>query len=234
MRRIVTLIALAVAVLTGSLARAAETRLTPDLVLKRLREGNARYLTGISKHARIDIERRVETAKRGQKPYSTVLACSDSRVPTEVVFDQGFAEVFVVRVAGNVCDTAELASVEYGVEYLGTPLVVVLGHTQCGAVLAAVADKPLAGSLPKLVEMIRPAVEKARRDKPELKGDVLIELAIRDNVLQSMAELLRRSQVIRDKLKSGEIKVVGAVRNLRTGKVEWLGAHPNQAELIKG
>ncbi len=212
----------------------AESTRTPAAVLQRLKNGNARYLTGISRHARIDVERRVETARKGQKPYATIVGCSDARVPTEVVFDQGFAEVFVIRVAGNVIDTAGLASVEYGAGYLGTPLVVVLGHSKCGAVDAAVSGAELAGSLPRLMDMIKPAVEKARHDNPELKGEMLLERAIEANVYHSMEELLRGSPVLRERVKSGRLKIVGAIRDLKSGRVRWLGELPNQAALLSG
>jgi carbonic anhydrase len=162
-------LALLIACLALPPVLAAESTPSPEQVLKQLKEGNERYLTNVSKHARIDVERRVETAKKGQKPLSTVLGCSDSRVPVEIVFDQGFAEVFVVRVAGNICDTAELASVEYGTRYLGTPLLVVLGHSKCGAVDGAVSGARLEGSLPKLVAHITPA-ERARPQGPAQGG----------------------------------------------------------------
>jgi len=212
---------------------AAESTPTPDQVLKQLKEGNERYLTNVSKHARIDVERRVETAKKGQKPLSTVLGCSDSRVPVEIVFDQGFAEVFVVRVAGNICDTAELASVEYGTRYLGTPLLVVLGHSKCGAVDGAVSGARLEGSLPKLVAHITPAVEGVKRGHPELKGDALLDAAVDANVMHSIEEMLNNSGVLRERVRKGQLKVVGAVRNLKSGRVRWLGEHPRQKSLIE-
>jgi carbonic anhydrase len=211
----------------------AETLTTPDAVLTRLKQGNDRYLTGVSEHRRIDVERRVETAKLGQKPLSTILGCSDSRVPVEVVFDQGFAEVFVVRVAGNVCDTAGLASVEYGVAYLGTPLIVVLGHSKCGAVDGAVSGAQLDGSLPKLMKMIEPAVAEARQEHPKAAHDELLDAAIEKNVFLTMKTLILDSPVLRKRMKNGQLQMVGAVRDLKSGKVTWLGRHPQEGELLK-
>jgi len=197
-----------------------------------LQEGNARYVKGVSKHARIDAEKRMETATTGQKPYATILGCSDSRVPVELVFDQGFAELFVVRVAGNVCAEAELASIEYGVKYLGTSVVVVLGHSKCGAVDGAVSGAQLKGSLPKLMALIEPAVGKTRRDHPELKGEALLNAAIEENVYHSIEQIISGSPGLRDKMKSKELRIVGAIRDLKTGAVRWLGEHPNQTKLI--
>ncbi|MBK9205444.1 MAG: hypothetical protein IPL73_24075 [Candidatus Obscuribacter sp.] len=111
---------------------------SPDAALKSLKAGNARYIDGKSIHPRIDAERRRATALEGQTPIAAVLGCADSRVPPEIVFDQGFADLFVVRVAGNVCAMPELASIEYSVAALKVPLIVVFGHTKCGAVEAAI------------------------------------------------------------------------------------------------
>jgi carbonic anhydrase len=205
-------------------ACAEDNRRSPDAVLARLKAGNQRYMSGVSKHGRIDAERRLETAQNGQKPFATVLGCSDSRVPVEVVFDQGFADLFVVRVAGNVCDTAELASVEYGVAYLGTTIVVVLGHTQCGAVEGALAGKPLEGSLPKLIAMITPAVEKAKHDHPSWSKSALLNEAIADNVVLQMKTMITHSPLTRDRVNKGQLKIAGAIRDIKTGKISWLTA----------
>lgn len=205
---------------------------TADGVLKRLQEGNERYLTGKSLHRRFDPERRKETATNGQTPFTTVLGCSDSRVPPEVVFDQGFSDVFVIRVAGNVCGESELASAEYGTKYLGTQLLVVLGHSNCGAVAGTLAGKELSGSLPKLVAMIKPAVDKAAKAHPELKGDALLDAAVETNVHQSMEQLLKGSSVLRELVKTHKLKIVGAIRDLKTGKVRFIGELPDQAKLL--
>lgn len=221
-----------VAVFLCGAAGLAETPLTPDQVIKRLKDGNDRYLTGLSKHTRIDVERRVETAKYGQKPLTTILGCSDSRVPTEIVFDQGFAEVFVVRVAGNVSGVDQLASIEYGTQYLGTPVLLVLGHSKCGAVEAAIAGKDLVGSLPNLVGKIQPAVKKVRQNHPDLKADPLLNECVKENVWNTIEEIFRKSPVVAERVRKNELKVVGAIREIKTGKVEWLGEHPQQKQLI--
>ncbi|MCA9730151.1 MAG: carbonic anhydrase, partial [Candidatus Eisenbacteria bacterium] len=141
--------------------------MTPDQALEALKAGNDRFVTGTSLFPHLDRKRRYETAK-GQTPFVTVIGCSDSRVPIEALFDQGIGDVFVIRVAGNVCDTDEIGSIEYGVDHLGTPLMVVLGHESCGAVTAVVKDAEIHGSIPKLVDNIGPAVATARKFHPSL------------------------------------------------------------------
>src|SRR5688572_3946938 len=113
-------------------------RLLRDASLMLLKEGNARYASGKSQHPHLDAERRSSTVSQGQEPFATILACSDSRDPVELIFDRGVGDLFVVRVAGNVAGISELASVEYGVGHLNTPLLIVMGHTKCGAVTAVV------------------------------------------------------------------------------------------------
>lgn len=195
---------------------------TADAVLKRLQAGNLRYLNDRSVHSRFDAQRRMETAELGQKPYATVLGCSDARVPPEVVFDQGFAELFVIRVAGNVCGESELASAEYGTKYLGTQLLVVLGHSKCGAVDATLKGAELEGSLPKLVSMIEPAVESAKRKHPNLKDEELLNEAIESNCRQTINQLMKGSTVLRELVQSNKLKIVGAIRNIQSGKVHWI------------
>ena len=146
-------------------APSALCKVSPEAAIQALKDGNARYITGKSSHPRIDPERRQATALEGQTPIAAILGCADSRVPPEIVFDQGFADLFVVRVAGNVCAMPELASIEYAVAVLKVPSIVVLGHTKCGAVDAAIKNGPLPGSLPALIKMIRPAVEASENDK---------------------------------------------------------------------
>jgi carbonic anhydrase len=231
MARIAFIPAVFLALLLGAAASFGQA-LTPEKALDELKQGNKRYVAGKSIHGRIDAQKRELTAAVGQKPIVTVLGCSDSRVPVELVFDQGFAQVFVIRVAGNVCGTAELASAEYGCKYLGTPLLVVLGHTKCGAVAGTVSGAALKGSLPKLVEMIQPAVDQARKESPKATGDELVELAVKDNVWHTISTLLKESPVLRRLVKDHKLMVVGAVRDLQSGAVTWLGEHPNQKSLL--
>jgi carbonic anhydrase len=193
---------------------------TPDAALSRLKDGNARYVAGKSAHPRIDPERRNATALEGQEPIAAILGCADSRVPPEIMFDQGFAELFVVRVAGNVCAMPELASIEYAVVALHAPLIVVVGHTKCGAVDAAIKNKPLPGSLPKLVEMIRPAVKSAEKDTSS-KDDLLLR-ATKSNVRQTIQAISEGSPVVKEALAAKKVKIVGAIRDIRDGHIDWM------------
>lgn len=205
---------------------------TPQEALQKLKEGHARYLQGIQKFPKADPVRRLQTAVEGQKPIATILGCSDARVPTEAVFDRAYGDLFIVRVAGNVCQMAELASIEYGVNYLNTPLVLVLGHSKCGAVKAAVAGSELSGSLPRLMEEIRPAVESAQKKQSGLAGDALVDSAIKENVWKSIEELLKGSPQIRKRVQDKKVLIVGAIRDIKHGTVSWLGEHPQQEKLL--
>lgn len=164
--------------------------MTPDEAIERLTQGNVRYHSGEPEHPRSDAQRMQQTTEHGQHPFATVITCSDSRVPVERVFDQGIGDVFTIRVAGNVCDTDEIGSIEYGVDHLGTPLFVVLGHTGCGAVTAVVTGAELHGSIPPLVDNIGPAVAKASKAHPSLHGQDLVPEAVKANVWQSIDDLV--------------------------------------------
>ena len=207
---------------------------SPDMSpLQRLTTGNERFVSGQAAHMHADANTRRDTAKHGQHPFATVVACSDSRVPVELLFDQGIGDIFVIRVAGNVCAADESGSIEYAVGHLDTPLLVVLGHTGCGAVTAAVQGAEAHGSIPELLAHISPAVEAARRQHPNLKGDNLVATSVRCNVWHSIEDLIGHSAEVRQKLNEGKLDVVGAVYDLDTGLVEWLGAHPRQLELVR-
>lgn len=225
-----TLLGLALFAQSALAARAV----TPDQALQKLKEGNGRYMKGETLYARVDPARRVSTAIEGQKPIASVLSCSDARVPPEIIFDQRFANLFVVRVAGNVCGISELASLEYGVKHLNTPLVVVLGHSQCGAVQAAMSGAQLDGNLPRLMEMMGPMVTRVKAENPKLKDSELSDTAVRNNVWHSIEELLRNSPTVATAVKNKSIKLVGAVRDIKAGTVTWLGEHPRQASLVSG
>ena len=215
----------------GSVAPKAD--LSYDKALAALTEGNERYAQGKSAHADSGVERMKELADKGQHPFAAVLGCADSRVPPEEVFDRGLGDIFTVRVAGAVADVDEIGSLEYAVEHLKTPLVVVLGHTKCGAVTAVVKEEHAGGSIPQLVDNIVPAVQAVKRDHPDAKGEELVGMAVEANVLQSIYDLFRKSSVIREEVAAHKLKVVGAVYDIAAGKVKWLGEHPWQAEFLK-
>jgi carbonic anhydrase len=206
--------------------------ISPDEAIKKLADGNSRYAAGTCLHSGINQARRTETAQKGQKPFATILSCSDSRVPPEYVFDQGIGDLFVIRVAGNVADTDETGSAEYGVDHLGTPVLMVLGHSTCGAVTAVATGAVVHGSIPALVENIKPAVDKAKKNNPSAQGDALVSSAITLNVWQSIEDLLKKSAMIRARAKSGEVKIVGALYDIETGRISVLGPHPQEQLLL--
>jgi carbonic anhydrase len=227
---------LAFAVMLSMTVLPAYSKPTPDQVLQELKSGNKRYLSGKTKHFEVDSAKRELTAINGQTPVAIVLGCSDSRVPVEMVFDQGLAELFVVRVAGNVCATSELASIEYGVKYLGIPLVIVLGHSECGAVKAAVDSAVngalLPGNLPTIMSKIAPAVAAARRSHPNEKGDQLVHSSAIANVWLSANDMLSNSTIVKEAVFSGKVKIVGAMRDIKTGVITFLGEYPQPARLM--
>jgi carbonic anhydrase len=206
---------------------------SPQQALECLTAGNLRFVEGRFAHPNDTAARREQTAVGGQHPYATILSCSDSRVPLEVVFDQGIGDIFVVRVAGNVCGVDEMGSIEYGVDHVGTPLLIVLGHTQCGAVTAAVTDAHVHGNIKPLVEQIAPAVERAKASHPDLHGKELLPSATEANVWNSIEQLFAKSEITRHCIESGKLKIVGAIYDVKSGQVRWLGQHPRQSELLK-
>lgn len=226
----VMILALNASVLWSS--SAAPAGVTPDQALSMLKEGNARFTSGALKHPNADQARRSQTASKGQHPFASVLSCSDSRVPVEILFDSGIGDIFTIRVAGNVADTDETGSIEYGVDHLGTPVLVVLGHTHCGAVTAVVENDQLHGNIPPLVDNIIPAVAKARAQHPDLKGDALIEEAVKANVWQAIDDMFKLSEAVRKHVKDGSVKVVGAIYDIDSGKIDWMGTHPQQEQLL--
>lgn len=197
-----------------------------DSALQRLRDGNARYVAGKPVVASGDQrERRYQTAE-AQRPFAAILACSDSRVPVETVFDQGIGDLFVVRVAGNVVGPSQAGSIEFAASVLGVRLVVVLGHTRCGAIEAVVAalENPAGespGFLGYLVDRIRPAVERAITDD-EQDREHLVEKSVRANIRHSVGILQNDSTIIRSLADDVGLRVVGAEYALQTGEIEFL------------
>src|SRR5215813_15287002 len=192
-----------------------EEAVTADSALAELKAGNAHHVAHRYTHPHETADRQRELAS-GQHPHAQVLSCADSRVPPEVVFDQGLGDLFVVRVAGNVASDPELASLEYGALHLHVPLLVVLGHQHCGAVTAAVEGGEAEGHIGALVTLIRPAVE-ATKGMP---GDP-VDNAVKANVEMTVKKL-RASPVFAALIGEGKLKIVGAVYSLDTGKVTWL------------
>jgi carbonic anhydrase len=193
----------------------AVTSVTSAGALQRLIDGNQRFVESKATHEHQQADRRAEVAK-GQNPFAVIVCCSDSRVPPEIVFDQGLGDVFVVRTAGNVVDDVGLGSIEYAVEHFGVPLIVVLGHDRCGAVTAAVAGGEAHGHVQAIVDAIRPAVEKVK-GRP---GDT-VDNAMRANVSDTVEKLSTTPPILPDRVKAGKLKIVGARYDLDDGHVEF-------------
>ncbi|GJE59865.1 carbonic anhydrase [Methylobacterium trifolii] len=197
-----------------------KTDMTPDQALAAMKEGNASYLTESPVRSAQGRERRIEIAL-GQTPFCVLVSCSDSRVSPEILFGRGLGELFIVRNAGNTVDTTALGSIEYAVAQLGVPLVLVMGHSRCGAVEAAVSvvknNTVFPGAIGQMVEPIIPAVI-AIRDKP---GD-FVENAVRANVDRTVARLrTAASPLLTDPQKAGKLRVVGAAYSLDNGTVDF-------------
>ncbi|HOV73601.1 MAG TPA: carbonic anhydrase [Candidatus Hydrogenedentes bacterium] len=201
---------------------AASGILTPEDVIALLKAGNARFAEDRRTHLHADKDRRRETAEGGQRPLATVLSCSDSRVPVELLFDQGIGDLFVIRVPGNVCNDDEIGSIEYGVGHLHTPLCLVLGHTKCGAVTAVVEQNHLQGALARLVASIGESADVVRRETPQHQGKDLVEAVARANVRGTMARLIAGSSIVREAVDRGNVKIVGAMYDIETGVVSWM------------
>lgn len=215
-------------------ASGAVSEVTPDEALKTLKDGNERFVSGAMKNPNKDQARRTLTASGGQHPYATILGCSDSRAPAEVLFDCGIGDIFVVRVAGNVADVDEIGTMEYGAGHLAVPLIVVLGHTQCGAVTAVMTDAHVGGSIPGLVSKITPVAQRIKKAGLRLPTEELVAMAIKENVWQGIENVLSRSEEIRHLVSAGKTKIIGALYDLETGKIAWMGEHPSQTELLSG
>jgi carbonic anhydrase len=211
---IASLLFLSLAILTP--VSKTEGNVTADSVLAELTAGNAHHVAHRYQHPHETAERQRELAS-SQSPHAEILSCADSRVPPELIFDQGLGDLFIIRVAGNVVSDTELGSLEYGAEHLHVPLLVVLGHQHCGAVTAAVEGGEAEGHIAALVNLLRPAVEKTRG----MPGDH-VENAVKANVEMVVKQLRASTPILAKLVSEGKLKVVGAVYSLDTGKVTWL------------
>jgi carbonic anhydrase len=192
--------------------------------LARLREGNQRFVSGVRSVDALSHARRAALAAE-QHPFAIVLGCSDSRVPAEVVFDQGLGDLFVIRVAGNIVAPSQVGSVEFAAARFGTRLVVVLGHTQCGAILATLEaiQRPTSHSpnMRSIVDRIRPSVETLLATGIRYEDDRLVRQAVRANVRASVDHLRHGSALLEQLIQEGNLLVVGAEYSLETGEVDF-------------
>ncbi len=189
---------------------------SPDLALQQLMEGNQRFVSTSLSHPNQDSERRIALGS-GQAPFAAVLACADSRVPPEVLFDQGLGDLFVVRVAGNILNDQLLGSLEYAAAHLNTPLIVVLGHTSCGAIGAVAEGVELEGHIASLIPAIQPAVDKVRG----MEGD-LTDNAAKEVAKMTAKQMATSEPIMANLVKEGKLKIVPAFYELESGEITLL------------
>ena len=203
------------------------TQVSAFEALKRLRDGNARFAASArDSELFISHARRAEVAER-QEPFAIILGCSDSRVPAEIVFDQGLGDLFVIRVAGNIVAPSQVGSVEFAAERYQTPLVVVLGHSQCGAILATLEEmrqpaEKQSRNLHAIVGRVRPAIEGLVKLRGTASSDDFVEECVRANIRASVNHLRHGSEVLEQLIQDKGLMIVGAEYSLETGIVEFL------------
>ena len=199
--------------------------------LERLREGNRRFVSDVPSRDKLASQTRRKESVAGQEPFAIILGCSDSRVPAEIVFDQGLGDLFVIRVAGNIVAPSQVGSVEFAAVRFGTRLVVVLGHSQCGAVLATLeqlqqpADNQ-SRNLRSIVDRVRPSVEALLATDLRHNPDALVRHAVRANIRVSANHLRHGSEVLEDLIQKDGLLVVGAEYSLETGVVDFFDSVP--------
>ena len=195
---------------------------TPEQALTELVEGNRRFVAGHPLRPNASLTRAKMVGKEGQHPRSIVLTCSDSRVPPEILFDQGIGDVFVIRVAGNVANGDEIASIEYAVDHFGVPLCVVLGHSSCGAVSAVVDGGKLPKDIEHLVEPIQRPFREAKAAHPKSDRLELVQETVRMNVLAVCSTLSDAPGVLAGSVRAAKLQIKGGVYDLETSRVEWV------------
>jgi len=200
--------------------------ISPDEALERLAEGNRRFVADDRGRDSFVGHTHFSDLAAGQEPFAIILGCSDSRVPAEIIFDQGLGDLFVIRVAGNIVAPSQIGSVEFAAERFGTQLVVVLGHSACGAVLATLEEleRPTANRSPNLysiVDRIRPSLESLFNSELRHNADDLVKHAVRANIRASVNQLRHGSQFLERLIQKGELEIVGAEYSLDTGVVEF-------------
>jgi carbonic anhydrase len=216
---------LAIFLLAALFINKANGQVPADSALNRLKEGNKRFVQGKSIRPHQDLAR-IKELSTGQKPFAIIVGCSDSRVPSEIIFDQGLGDLFIVRTAGQVSSFASWGSIEFANAVLGAKLIVVMGHTKCGAVAAACKIPDVPGHIVTLINSIKPAAQLAKMQP----GDE-VENAVKINVAMQVQQLQNLEPVLTKATQGGQTKIVGAVYDLESGKVEFLD--PNYLQMIK-
>jgi carbonic anhydrase len=224
MKRIILILVVAVLVgclFGGAVLASEKSTVTPDQAEKLIKEGGQRFIKAYCGKTPKQGNKCLADVAMRQAPFAVVVACSDSRVPPELLFDRGLGDLFIIRLAGNIIDDAALGSIEYAVDHLGVPLVIVMGHKRCGAVQATVQalekNEKVPGHLPALVDAIKPAVEQVK-DQP---GDK-VDNAVKANVKLITDKLKASEPIVAPAVKAGKVKVLGAYFNLDDGKVSYI------------
>ena len=195
-------------------------QLTPDQALALLRDGNARFAAGQSINC--DLLQQVRDTSSGQAPFAAVVGCIDSRVPPELVFDQRIGDIFAARIAGNYVNDDIIGSLEFATQLAGSKAIVVLGHSECGAVKGAVDNAKL-GLLTGVLAQIRPSLAKLDyQGVPSSKDKALVQRVAEQNMRDAVARLTARSEVLAQRVQAGQLKVVGAMHDISTGKIQWM------------
>ncbi|MGL5804513.1 MAG: carbonic anhydrase [Xenococcaceae cyanobacterium] len=192
----------------------AKNDIAPDRALEQLMEGNNRFISGKPNNSKRDLAS-LKSVSKEQKPFAAILGCADSRVPSEIIFDRGFGELFIVRCAGNVATPEEIGSLEFGTLVLGAKVLMVMGHAGCGAVKAAMAGAPVPGSIPSVLAQIEPAVKDIKGSPEDSQA---LKKATEANVL-AQVQKLTASPVISELITAGKLKIVGAYFNFETGQI---------------
>ena len=197
-----------------------QEKLTPRMALEILKDGNDRFLKNLKKQR--DLLEQVNDTRDGQWPFATILSCIDSRTSAELIFDQGLGDIFSVRIAGNIVNTDIIGSMEFACKVAGSKLIIVLGHTSCGAIKGA-CDHVEMGNLTELLSKIQPAVyqEKTTVDKRDSSNSKFVDNVATINIKRSVEQIIERSYILEQMLEAGTIGVVGAMYNVKTGKVNF-------------
>jgi carbonic anhydrase len=200
---------------------ARQSAVSPDQALEMLKQGNARFVSGNMIHC--DLRAQVKATAAAQAPFAAVVGCIDSRVPPELVFDQRLGDIFAARVAGNFVNTDIIGSLEFATKLAGAKLIVVLGHSECGAIKGAVDDAKM-GNLTAMLANIRPAVLKVKRidGSQDSKNKKLVQAVADQNAKDAAAMLTARSEVLRELVAAGKLKIVAAMHDVGTGKLTWM------------
>jgi carbonic anhydrase len=200
--------------------------------LQRLQEGNVRFTMNVRGMDALMTQMRRQELSNNQEPFAIILGCADSRVPAEIVFDQGLGDLFVIRIAGNIVAPSGIGSVEFAASRFGTRLVVVLGHSRCGAILATLEElrRPTENqsrNLRSIVDRVRPSVEELLKAEPKPDLDAVVNEAVRANIRASVRNLRRGSEILEQLVQDGSLTIVGAEYNLETGVVDFFEGLPD-------